>query len=768
MPPPKIEQEADRRAEGDAASAGSPTGPSISRTGRSSRRSGPQLPAVKNAGWVRNPIDRFVLAELEKHGLAPGPRGRPPDAGPPAQPRPDRPAAGAGGRRGVRQRPGARRLREATSIGCWRRRTGASIAAATGSTPPATPTRTASTSTTTARSGPIATGSSAPSTATCRSTSSRSSSWPATCCPNRTLDQQVASGFNRCNITTNEGGVIAEEYLVLYTRDRTETIVAGLAGPDGRLRGLPRPQVRPAQRRESSTSCRRSSTTRRRPRWTATSRTRRRSSSCRRPEDRPRWDALAKELAEARKQVDGPQASRPRRLRQVAGRGDAGRHGAAGIPTRRAAAARPAQRGRRATTRQPDGGRQAARGDAGGGRRLGRRARRREGVQERSPARPSELADVGDFEKDQGFSYGAWVKLPKDTSGRRRRRPHGRPARLPRLGPVDRERPRRRPHRQQVADGRPQGGLARTPSSRAQWNHVFVTYDGSGKAAGVQVYVNGEPQETTVEADQLQEHDPHDGAAQGRPAAQHVPARRPGDAGPADLRPRAVGRGSRPAWRRRPGPPGWPTKPADQRTRGGEERAVRLVAADAWTRRIEALPSKLSDAAAGGSGDQGARHGRPRHAGAARAEPMAYVLFRGEYDKRRDQVKPDTPSALPPMPADLPRNRLGFAAVAAAAGAPADGARHGQPLLAGGLRHRPRAHDRRLRRHRRAAVASRAARLAGGRVPRVGLGREAVLPADGHVGDLPAVGRDHAGEAARRTRRTGCCRAGRGSAWTPR
>ena len=41
--------------------------------------------------------------------------------------------------------------------------------------------------------------------------------------PNRTLDQQVASGFNRCNITTNEGGAIDEEYLVLYARDRTET-----------------------------------------------------------------------------------------------------------------------------------------------------------------------------------------------------------------------------------------------------------------------------------------------------------------------------------------------------------------------------------------------------------------------------------------------------------------------------------------------------------------------------------------------------------------
>src|SRR5262249_5014228 len=41
--------------------------------------------------------------------------------------------------------------------------------------------------------------------------------------------------------------------------------------------------------------------------------------------------------------------------------------------------------------------------------------------------------------------------------------------------------------------------------------------------------------------------------------------------------------------------------------------------------------------------------------------PMAYVLFRGEYDKRRDRVGPDTPRVLPPWPAGLPRDRLGLA-----------------------------------------------------------------------------------------------------------
>src|SRR5437868_2848587 len=33
----------------------------------------PALPAVKNTAWVRNPIDRFILARLEQEGLTPAP-----------------------------------------------------------------------------------------------------------------------------------------------------------------------------------------------------------------------------------------------------------------------------------------------------------------------------------------------------------------------------------------------------------------------------------------------------------------------------------------------------------------------------------------------------------------------------------------------------------------------------------------------------------------------------------------------------------------------
>ncbi len=41
--------------------------------------------------------------------------------------------------------------------------------------------------------------------------------------PGATLEQKVASGFNRCLPTTSEGGAIAEEYEAIYAKDRVET-----------------------------------------------------------------------------------------------------------------------------------------------------------------------------------------------------------------------------------------------------------------------------------------------------------------------------------------------------------------------------------------------------------------------------------------------------------------------------------------------------------------------------------------------------------------
>jgi len=42
--------------------------------------------------------------------------------------------------------------------------------------------------------------------------------------PKATLDQKIASGFQRCNVTTNEGGSIPAEVEAMYARDRADTV----------------------------------------------------------------------------------------------------------------------------------------------------------------------------------------------------------------------------------------------------------------------------------------------------------------------------------------------------------------------------------------------------------------------------------------------------------------------------------------------------------------------------------------------------------------
>src|SRR5262249_48743424 len=122
--------------------------------------------------------------------------------------------------------------------------------------------------------------------------------------PNRTVDQQVASGFNRCNITSNEGGLIAEENLVLYTRDRTETTSQGGLGSTAGCAGGHDHKFDPLSQKEFySMAAFFNNTTQGAmdgniPNTPPTV-------FVPKPEDRARWEVLQKEVAEARKLADG-------------------------------------------------------------------------------------------------------------------------------------------------------------------------------------------------------------------------------------------------------------------------------------------------------------------------------------------------------------------------------------------------------------------------------------------------------------------------------
>ena len=275
-------------------------------------------------------------------------------------------------------------------------------------------------------------------------------------------------------------------------------------------------------------------------------------------------------------------------------------------------------------------------------------------------ARPKsglEVADAGDFDKGQAFSYGAWVKLPKDGL----------------VGSILARMDDQNGYRGWdlwIEGNRPAAHIinrwsddalkvvARNPIKTGDWTHVFVVYDGSGKASGVSIYLDGKLQEKDIQVDALK--NTIRTKVPFKLAQRHTGSRLD-DIEVEDLRVYAralpgaevdrVARTTRALWLL--------GLPADKRSDAdrNELYAWWLPALDKPFGEFTSSVAKIEQDEAEIKARATIAHVMQEKGEAAEA----FLLFRGEYDKRREKVTPSTPAAFPPMPADLPRNRLGFA-----------------------------------------------------------------------------------------------------------
>lgn len=190
-----------------------------------------------------------------------------------------------------------------------------------------------------------------------------------------------------------------------------------------------------------------------------------------------------------------------------------------------------------------------------------------------------------------------------------------------------------------------------------QWQHVAVSYDGNMKAAGVRMYIDGQPQELKVLFDQLlwpiSTKEPWRAGAGGG-------LRFKGLIGDVRVYKRALAR-------EEVGVVALPQTLAecarvapDDRTPAHREK-LRLCFLERYA------PSKIQRARAAMAQVQRQRdtfyESIPTVMTMQEAEQprQAFVLKRGAYDAHGDPVSPATPSFLPPMNPVLPHNRLGLA-----------------------------------------------------------------------------------------------------------
>lgn len=317
--------------------------------------------------------------------------------------------------------------------------------------------------------------------------------------PNPTIDQLVATGFQRCNITTNEGGTIDEENLANYAIDRVQTLGWVYLGLTTNCAQCHDHKFDPISQEDYYSLSAYFRNTTQKPKDGNVADGRGPVVKVPRPEDRQRWEALPGEIAAASAAVDA--------YRQKATAGfDAW-----------VATAKPEQvqnsaisQGLQVSLPLDEGKGDQLRNEGSlttAVKPVGKVNWRPDGKLGPSPVLSSgntlSVEGAGDFRATDSFTCAAWVNV---------KNANGSAAIVARMDVPDNYRgwdfwQQGKSIGIHIIDQWPGNALkvvSTTPAFKAnQWVHVTVTYDGSGKTDGIRLYANGEPLETRIENSSL-------------------------------------------------------------------------------------------------------------------------------------------------------------------------------------------------------------------------------------------------------------------------
>ncbi|MBX3745765.1 MAG: DUF1553 domain-containing protein [Verrucomicrobiae bacterium] len=523
-----------------------------------------------------------------------------------------------------------------------------------------------------------------------------------------TEEQRVATGFQRCNLTTNEGGTIEEENLALYASDRVGTTGWVFLGLTANCAACHDHKFDPMTTRDFYALA----AFYRNTRQSGFDRNWREGDGAivvpQGEDDRRRWRELPEEIRRAEAAYEALFGDADEALAAWAAdaRDGGGEEGSKGDGVRledeavalrfdRAHAGdaelRVGEEVRRVALAEGMGWRED--GPAGPGAILG-------------AERAVDLGDLGDWEAGDPWTVSAWVWIPeegrvegsvvarmKDAAGHHRgwdvfvnRRTFG----------------------MHVVHRWPQVAMkvrsAEEVMRPGAWQFVTVSHDGSGRASGVRLYLDGERVNGRAEQDRLEgsvrvdlplrvgsrekEHVLDGAAVQDlrlhRRALEPYEVRALAAAPTLEMRRRAWGatmagiEALRAELAGGAGSDGGVEGAAGDEVvkREAEVRREREAQLRRWEAEAGAVRDSFRVAVHGPTAEAGRRvallkgerdriRGRSpvTHIQQEREDsvPTARILRRGEYDKPGDEVTADTPGFLPPMPEGAPRNRLGLA-----------------------------------------------------------------------------------------------------------